>query len=232
MLELFDVNKRLSKQIYKDLFPQLEVRMGEIQRAAKGAGIPVIIVFEGWDASGKGTIINRLARALDPRGFTVNTIKPADETEQRYPWLWRFWNRLPAAGHIGIFARSWYMRVLDECVEQTASPDRIGEAYEDILQFERQLTDSGVVIVKFWLHISRREQRRRHKKLLNDPATAWTVGKPEQRQNRRYKQWLAAVESMLERTPTARAPWTVVEATQDRFARTKVFETEIDALEE
>lgn len=231
MLELIDLNKRLSKKIYQDLFPKLELRMGELQRAAKEAGVPLMVVFEGWDASGKGTVINHLAQALDPRGFTVHTIKPAEEPELRYPWLWRFWNRLPAAGHIAIFARSWYMRVLDESVARTASPDEVREAYEDILQFERQLTDSGVVIVKFWLHISRKEQRQRHKQLLNDPATAWTVGRAERQQNREYAPWLAAVETMLERTLTAKAPWTVVEATQDRFARTKVFETIIDALE-
>jgi len=232
MLELVDLNKRLSKEIYKELFPKLEVRMGELQRAAKDAGIPVVIVFEGWDASGKGTIINRLAQSLDPRGFAVHSIKPANETEQRFPWLWRFWNRLPPAGRIAIFARSWYMRVLDECVEQTASPDEVREAYEDILQFERQLTDSGVLIVKFWLHIDRKEQRQRQKQLRQDPTTAWTVGEAEVRQNRNYDQWLVSVETMLERTLTAKAPWTVVEATQDHFACTKVFETMIDALEE
>jgi polyphosphate:AMP phosphotransferase len=232
MLELIDLEKRLSKEAYRELFPRLEIRMGECQRAARNAGMPVIVVFEGWDASGKGTLINRLAQALDPRGFTVQSIKPATDTERFYPWQWRFWNRLPAAGQIAIFDRSWYMRVLDECVDRTASRREVREAYEDILQFERQWADSGAVIVKFWLHISREEQKRRFKRLLSDPATAWTVGPAERRQNRRYGRWTAAVETMLERTLTAHAPWTVVEATQDRYARTKVFETVIDAVDE
>ncbi|NLF67771.1 MAG: phosphate--AMP phosphotransferase [Candidatus Anammoximicrobium sp.] len=232
MLELIDLDKRLPKKVYEDVFPKLEVRLGECQRAAKGAGVPVIVVFEGWDAAGKGTVINRLTQALDPRGFAVHAIKPPNETERFYPWLWRFWNKVPAAGQIGIFDRSWYMRVLEERVEQDASPTELREAYEDILQFERQLADSGAVIVKFWLHISRKEQRRRQKRLLKDPATAWTVGKAERRQNRKYDAWLAAVEMMLERTLTARAPWTVVEATHDRYTRTKVFETMINAIEE
>jgi polyphosphate:AMP phosphotransferase len=176
-------------------------------------------------------VINRLTQALDPRGFTVHSIKPPKETERYYPWLWRFWNKLPAAGHIAIFDRSWYMRVLDEYVERTASSDEVREAYEDILQFERQLADAGAVVVKFWLHIGRKEQRQRHEQLLADPATAWTVGKAERRQNRKYDQWLTAVETMLERTLTAHAPWTVVEATQDRYTRTEVFETIIDAVE-
>jgi len=232
MLELIDLDKRLPKQTYDEVFPKLQVRLGECQRAAKEAGVPVILVFEGWDAAGKGTVINRLTQALDPRGFTVHGIKPPDETERFYPWLWRFWNKLPAAGQIAIFDRSWYMRVLDERVEQHASPTEVREAYEDILQFERQLADSGAVIVKFWLHISRKEQRRRHKQLLKDPATAWTVGRAERRQHRKYDDWLTAVETMLERTLTAHAPWTVVEATHNRYTRTKVFETIIDALEE
>lgn len=232
MLELIDLKRRLPKKLYEEVFPKLEIRLGECQRAAKEAGVPVIVVFEGWDAAGKGTVINRLTQALDPRGFSVYSTKPPTETERFYPWLWRFWNKLPPAGQFAIFDRSWYMRVLDERVERVASSTEVRQAYEDILQFERQLADSGAVIVKFWLHISRKEQRRRHKRLRKDPAMAWTVGKPERRQNRKYEAWLEAVETMLERTLTAHAPWTVVEATHDRFTRTKVFETVIDAIEE
>jgi polyphosphate:AMP phosphotransferase len=232
MLELLDLDKQLSKEVYRDIFSRLEIRMGECQRAARSAGVPVIIVFEGWDAAGKGTVINRLTQALDPRGFTVHLIKQPNETERFYPWLWRFWNKLPADGHFAIFDRSWYGRVLIERVEQLASPREIREAYEDILQFERQLADAGTVIVKFWLHISREEQRRRFKQLRKDPATAWKVGEAEQRQNDEYEQWLTAVEVMLERTRTAYGPWTAVEATQGRYARTRVFETVVDAVEE
>ncbi len=231
MLELIDLNRRLPKKIYNEVFPKLEVRLGECQRAAKEAGVPVILVFEGWDAAGKGTVINRLTQALDPRGFCVYPIKPPNETERFYPWLWRFWNKLPAAGQIAIFDRSWYMRVLDERVEQHASPTEVRQAYEDILQFERQLADSGAVIVKFWLHIGRKEQRRRHKQLLKDPAMAWTVGKPERRQNRKYHEWLAAVETMLERTLTAHAPWTILEANDKLHARIKALKTVATALE-
>lgn len=231
MLELIDLKQRLSRSVYKQLFPQLELRLAECQRRVRNAGIPVVIVFEGWDAAGKGTVINRVTQPLDPRGFTVYSIRPANETERFYPWLWRFWNKLPAQGQIAIFDRSWYTRVLDESVEGTARRREVREAYEDILQFERQLADSGAVIVKFWLHIGRREQKKRFRELRRDPATAWTVGPTEKRQNRRYARWLAAVEAMLERTATASAPWTVVEATQGRYTRVRVFETLIHALE-
>jgi polyphosphate:AMP phosphotransferase len=231
MLELLDLDRRLSKETYDKVFPELEIRLGECQRAARNAGVPVIIVLEGWDSSGKGTVINRLTQAMDPRGFAVYSIHPPNDTERFYPWQWRFWNKLPAAGLVAIFDRSWYRRVLDERVDGKASPREVLEAYEDILQFERQLADSGAVIVKFWLHISRREQKKRFKRLRQDPATAWTIGKAERRQNRKYDAWLEAVETMLERTLTAHAPWTVVEATQDRYTRTKVFETIIEAVE-
>jgi polyphosphate:AMP phosphotransferase len=231
MLELLDLDKQLSKEVYRDVFARLEIRMGECQRAARRAGVPVIILFEGWDAAGKGTVINRLTQALDPRGFTVHAIKEPDQTEPFYPWLWRFWNKLPADGHFAIFDRSWYGRVLVERVEKLASPREIREAYEDILQFERQLADAGTVIVKFWLHISKDEQRRRFKYLRKDPATAWKVGKTERRQNRDYQKWLTAVEIMLERTRTSYGPWTVIEATLGRFRRTRVFETIVDAVE-
>jgi polyphosphate:AMP phosphotransferase len=145
--------------------------------------------------------------------------------------LWRFWNKLPAAGKIAFFDNSWYGRLLGERVEQIASPRELREAYDDILHFERQLADAGTVILKFWLHISREQQEQRFKKLQADPATAWKVGKPELRQQRKYDEWLTAIEQMLERTHTAHAPWTVIEATQGRYARTRVFELIVEAAE-
>ncbi len=232
MLELLDLDKTLSKEVYSQVFPQLQIRLGECQRATLTEGIPVAVVFEGWDAAGKGTVINRLTQALDPRGFKVHPISQPNEVERFYPWFWRFWNKLPANGQFAVFDRSWYGRLLCERVDELASPKQLREAYDDIMQFERQLADAGTVIVKFWLHISRQEQKRRFKELADDPATAWKVGKPEKRQNRDYAQWLEAVEQMLERTRTAHAPWTVVEATQGRFSRTKVFETIVEAVEE
>ncbi len=229
MLELIDLEREISKEQYDQVFPAMEAQLGECQREARARGVPVVIVFEGWDAAGKGTLINRLALALDPRGFKVCTIGTSDEGERLRPWLWRYWNELPAAGAMVIFDRSWYRRLLENRVEGEApGPDR--PEYEDIQEFERQLTDSGVVLVKFWLHISRKEQKRRLQTLAKDPDTAWRVGQRERRQHRHYHDWLAAVEEMLQRTSTPYAPWTVVEATQDRFARVKVFETVLTAL--
>jgi polyphosphate kinase 2 (PPK2 family) len=232
VLELIDLDKRIPKETYREVFPPMEIRLGACQRAARAAGVPVVIVFEGWDAAGKGTLINRLTQALDPRGFKVHPISAPHETERLHPWMWRFWSCLPAAGSFAIFDRSWYGRVLFERLEGLAGKGEWKQAYQDIEQFERQLADAGTVIVKFWLHIGKKEQQRRFKRLEDNPATAWKVGKGEWRCHQKYEQWLLAVEEMLQQTSTAQAPWTVVEATQGRFARVKVFETVIRAVEE
>jgi len=231
MLELVDLDKKIPREIYRKTFPDLEIRLGACQRAARAAGVPVMIVFEGWDAAGKGSLINRLTQALDPRGFKVHPISAPLETEQFYPWMRRFWTALPADGDFAVFDRSWYGRVLIERIEGVVSKRQWRQAYEDIEQFERQLADAGMVIVKFWLHIGRSEQKRRFKQLEKDPAIAWKVGKEEWKQHKNYDQWCEAVEEMLQRTQTAYAPWTVVEATQGRYARVRVFETVIRTVE-
>ncbi|MBN2024227.1 MAG: polyphosphate:AMP phosphotransferase [Pirellulales bacterium] len=231
MLELVDLDKRLDEDVHDRVFPELEIRLGECQRAARAANVPVVVVFEGWDAAGKGTIINRLTQALDPRGFRVHPISAPNEDERLHPWMGRFWKKLPPAGALAIFDRSWYGRVLTERLNEGLSKRRWREAYDEIQQFERQLADAGTVIVKFWLHISRKEQRKRFKRLEKTAATAWKVGKDEWAQSRHYDRWLAAAEEMLARTSTAYAPWTVVEATDARFRRVKVFEVLTQAIQ-
>ena len=232
MLELIDLSKKLPKDVYQETFPELETRLGECQRKALEAGIPVIVVFEGLDAAGKGSLINRMSQALDPRGFTVHPISAPNEIERYYPWMWRYRSIVPPDGKVAIFDRSWYGRVLVERIEEQISKRKWEQAYEDIVQFERQLVDAGRVIVKFWLHIEKKEQKKRFKKITKDPVLAWKVGKQEWRHHRKYDAWLEAVEEMLQRTSAAHAPWTVVEATDARFARVKVFETVIEAVEQ
>lgn len=232
MLELIDLSKKLSKEVYQETFPELEARLGACQRAALEAGVPVIVVFEGLDAAGKGSLINRMSQALDPRGFSVHPISAPNEIERYYPWMWRFRSILPRDGHLAIFDRSWYGRVLVERIEERISRRQWEEAYDDIQQFERQLTDAGRVMVKFWLHIDKKEQKKRFKKIGKVPALAWKVGKQEWLHHRRYDEWIEAVEEMLQRTSAAHAPWTVVEATDARFARVKVFETVIEAIQQ
>ena len=231
MLELIDPEKKLSKAEYRALFPDLEVELGKCQRRAREAGVPVVIVFEGWDASGKGRAINRLAQALDPRGFSVRWSREPDEEQRLRPWMWRYWKALPAAGKFVIFDQSWYRRVLVERIEGDLRRREWEQAYDDILDFERQLADSGTVIVKFWLHITRREQRKRLKRLDKNPATSWRVRKEEWERNEQYDRWQGVVEEMLARTGTAQAPWHVVESTQGRYRRTKVFQTLVETVQ-
>jgi len=230
MLELLDLEKQIPKETYEQVYAELEARLGASQRAARAAGVPVVILFEGWDAAGKGKVINRLVQALDPRGFKVQVIGEPTETDRYYPWMWRFWNVLPGAGEMVILDHSWYRRVLHERMED---PDA-GEwraAMDDIRDFERQLTDGGAVLVKLWLHISRQEQKKRFEELEGNPAMAWRVGKQEWKQNKKYDAWLEAAEEMLARTNTANAPWTLVEATYERYVRVRVLETVLRAIQ-
>ncbi len=231
MLKQIDLGKQVPRAEYRQVFPSLETRLAACQRTARAMGVPVIVVFEGWDAAGKGHLINRLTQVLDPRGFKVHVTSAPDEDERRHPWLWRFWRSAPAAGTLTIFDRSWYGRVLVERVDKVIPKPEWRRAFDEIRQFERQLADSGAVIVKFWLHISRKEQRKRFKEITANPSTAWKVGREEWRRHMQYKAWAEAADEMLRRTGTDQAPWTVVEATHLRFARKKVFETLVAAME-
>ncbi|HOK42026.1 MAG TPA: polyphosphate:AMP phosphotransferase [bacterium] len=220
MLEKVDLSKKISKEEFKKIINELELKIGELQRESKNKKIPIIIVFEGWDAAGKGTLINRLILPLDPRGFNVYPTLPPNEEEKLRPFLWSFWIKTPAKGRITIFDRSWYKRMLsDKSV-----------SYEDIKAFERQLTDDGTVIIKFFLHISKKEQKKRLKKLASDPATAWRVTKQDWKNHKKYNKLLKKIEEMIEKTDTENAPWTIVEAHDQRFATVKIFNTVIEAI--
>jgi len=230
MLEKLDLSLKIDKQDYKNVTPDLEIRVGALQRRAYELKIPMIIVFEGWDAAGKGTLINKLLLALDPRGYTVHPTNPPTEEEVLRPFLWRFWIRTPEAGRIAVFDRSWYGRVLVERVDKIVKKKAWERAYGEIVSFERQLVDGGFVIIKFFLHITKKEQKKRFGKLRKNKSTAWKVTKDDYRHHRQYDQYFEATEDMLARTDTGFAPWTVVEAHDRRYATVKVFNTVIETL--
>jgi polyphosphate kinase 2 (PPK2 family) len=232
VLEKIDLDRKLSKQEYKDLLPRLQRRLYDLEKAGWDAKIPSVILFEGWDAAGKGTSINLLTSRLDPRGFKLYPIQGPRTFEQRLPWLWRFWLKLPNYGEMAIFDRSWYGRVLVERVEGLTPEEKWRKGYRDIVDFEHTLADDGYVICKFWLHISREEQRRRFKMLETDPLESWHVQVEDWEHHRKYDEYLLAVEEMLEQTETEWGPWTIVEATDRRWARVKIFQTIIRRLEE
>ena len=232
MLEKIDLTKSLSKQEYKERFPYLRNRLYDLQKACWDANISSVILFEGWDAAGKGTSINLLTQRLDPRGFKLYAIQEARTFEKHMPWLWRFWLKLPNYGEMGIFDRSWYGRVLVERVEGFTPEEKWRKGYQDIVDFERTIADDGYAVIKFWLHISKKEQARRFEKLEKDPLESWHVQSEDWEHHERYDEYVVAIEEMLERTDTEWGPWTIVEATNRRWVRVKIFETIIQRLEE
>jgi AMP-polyphosphate phosphotransferase len=229
-LDKIDLSKKMDKPEYKAAMHGLEIKVGELQRSAREKGVPIVIIFEGWGAAGKGTQINNLMLMLDPRGFNVYLTKTPSEEELMRPFLWRFWLKLPAAGRIAIFDRSWYRRVLNDRVEKLIPKEDYRRAYGEINVFERQLTDEGTIIIKFFLHIGKKEQKKRFQTLLANPATAWKVSKNDQKQHRHYSKYVRIIEDMLKKTSTRNAPWTVVEANDHRFASVKILRTLIAAL--
>lgn len=231
MLEQIDLDLKVSKEDYKRRLPELQARLYDLTHAAFRARVPSAVVFEGWGAAGKAGSINTLTERLDPRGFRVTPVLPPRTFETRYPWLWRFWLKAPAYGQMVIYDTSWYRRVLIDRVTKTVRKREWQQAYQDIHEFEAMQAADGAVIVKFWLHISREEQARRFKRMLESNRTAWQVSDEDRAQHQAYAKYLAAVEEMLARTDMPHAPWTIVEATDRQFTRLKIFDTIIGALE-
>jgi len=231
MLENIDLSRKISKAEYKQSIDGLRRKLAALQRRVRELNIPMVVVFEGLNAAGKGTLINELILPMDPRGFQVVSSRAPNEEQRLRPFLWRFWIHTPVRGRQVIFDRSWYRRVLADRVNKDASADEVRQAFQDIRSFERNLADDGNVIVKLWLHISRKEQARRFDKLSSNPATAWRVTKDDLKAQKQYDKYIKAVEDMLAETDTDHAPWTVVESTDRRFAAMKIFTAVIAAME-
>src|SRR5580658_6361737 len=161
MLEKVDLTRAISKEEYKSRLPALQERLYDMQLAASEAGLASVIVFEGWDAAGKGTCISVLTSRLEPRAFRLHVIREPRLQEQHMPWLYRFWQRVPNYGQMALFDRSWYWRVLEERVEKIAPPGEWEKSYRDIADFERTLAADGYALVKLFLHIDKKEQKHR-----------------------------------------------------------------------
>lgn len=230
MLDQIDLNRTIDKQTYKQRLEQVQARMYDLQDQLFEARRPAIIVFEGWAGTSKVDTISLLTRRLDPRGLRVHPITPPRTYETMYPWLYRFWLKAPSYGQLAIFDRSWYREVIAERMAEKNPTAEWRSHCEDVVSFERQLADDGAIILKFWLHIAKKEQSQRFRKLAADPLTAWQVTDEDRRQNKHYEQMYAAVEDLLSRTDTPYAPWLIVPATDRRFARIAVFEAISAAL--
>jgi polyphosphate kinase 2 (PPK2 family) len=193
--------------------------------------VSTIVVFEGWDAAGKGGAIRRITSALDARDYQVIPIAaPTDEERARH-YLWRFWRQLPRAGHMTIFDRSWYGRVLVERVEQFATETEYRRAYGEITNFEEHLVTHGIVLVKFWLHITKGEQLRRFRERERVEVKRWKITDEDWRNRAKWSDYTMAVDEMVARTSTTIAPWTLVEANDKLFARIKVLKTLAERME-
>lgn len=230
---MFDIYDKCVEESKKHTFrtqDELEARLGELQREMKAAGIPTMIVFEGWSASGKGSRISRLIYHLDPRGFKVWTMdKPSDE-QKRYPVMHRYWQRLPAAGNIAIFDRSWY-RCFD-FIEGKKLKDNDDLKIYNILDFESQVTSEDCLLIKIFLHISADEQKKRFNKLKSVKSTAWRIKKSDLKQNENYVKVYRMLCDVLDRTNTPNAPWHVVNTATGDEATAQVFSIVIEAMEQ
>lgn len=232
MLEKIDLSKSMEKKTYKKTTKELGEKLGRLQRFLKTAGIPVMIVFEGLGSSGKGIQINRLIQTLDPRGFNVYAYNKSSKEEELHPFLWRFWTSIPAKGRISILDRSWYRQVAKERFHDRITQAELPGAFHDILSFERQLTDDGMVIIKLFLYISKQEQKKRFLKLEKSKETSWRVTEDDWQRNKEYDRYLQICEEMLEKTDTEYAPWTIIEAMDKNYAAAKIMTQVVDCLED
>lgn len=232
MLEKIDLTKKMQKNEYEKRMAELEPELSKLQRECRNLNIPVMIAFEGFGASGKGVQIGALIQALDPRGFEVYALKNETDEERKYPFLWRFWTKMPEKGRIAIYDSTWYRKVLIDRFEKKTKKDKVQEAYESIQSFERQVTDDGIVLIKIFLYISQEEQKKRFDKLLGRKETAWRVSKKDLERNREYEKYKKMNEEMLGKTDTDYAPWTIVEAMDEKFATVKIYTSVIEKLSE
>jgi len=226
MLPEVDLTQKLAPEIYAEALPRLQRQLRALTRELYDQRRSLIIVIEGWEASDKGGIIQRLTAELDPRGYEVFRILPATGEERRRHYLWRFWQLLRPADEkqVLVFDRSWYGRVLGERVEGLCPEEAWKRAYREINEFEEQLLDFGILIAKFFIHMSREEQLRRLERRRDQPDALWRLTAEDWAENAAWDACAEAIEDMLLRTSTALSPWTVVPGDDRRFARVKVLE--------
>lgn len=230
MLETVDLSLELTRDEYRSALIPLQVAMHALGYQAYVQERPVIMVYEGWDAAGKGGNIKRVTERLDPRGYIVHAISAPSGEDKTHHYLWRFWRRLPEKGQIAIFDRSWYGRVMVERIEGFCEEEEWRRAYREINSFERKLVNFGTILFKFWIHISDEEQLQRFNARENDPIKQWKLTEEDWRNRERWSEYYEAVNEMLIKTSTLTAPWTVVEGNSKWYARIKTLTTLVERL--
>jgi AMP-polyphosphate phosphotransferase len=236
VLDQLDLSLKLSKEEEAERLAAAQERLLALRLQLGGLtapkiGPPLCVLFEGWDASGKGGAIKRLVDHLDPRHVRVSSFAAPTYDEKRHHFLWRFWPVLPGWGGMGVLDRSWYGRVLVERVEGFAKKEQWQRAYDEICGFEKTLVAEGMILVKFWMHLSQEEQLRRFDRRKDDPLKQWKLTDEDFRNREKHKKYVAAVEDMLARTDHPAAPWYVVPAEDKRYARVAVVRQVCDAIE-
>ncbi|WP_319506959.1 polyphosphate:AMP phosphotransferase [uncultured Methanolobus sp.] len=231
ILEKVDLNKSLSYKEYKKEKKICQKKIEKLQYELFKNRIPLIVLFEGWDASGKGGGIRRLAQKLNPRLYRVIPVGVPSMNELARHYLWRFYNEIPEAGHIGIYDRSWYGRVLVERVEDLCNEHEWKRAYREINEFEEILSNYGSIIIKFWMHMDKQEQLKRFKQRENTSYKQWKITPDDWRNRDKWDLYLSAADEMLQKTSTSWAPWTIVESNDKYYARIKIFHTVIELIE-
>ena len=230
MLKTLDLSQSLDNDTYKKQLIEYQVALSALTYHVYIQKRPVVMVFEGWDASGKGGAIRRVTERIDPRGFVVYPVAAPLGEDKTHHYLWRFWKRLPEKGQIAIFDRSWYGRVMVERIEDFCNENEWKRAYREINYFERQLVDFGTVLFKFWLQIDQEEQLRRFESRVNDKLRAWKMTDEDWRNREKWDLYEDAVNEMLLKTSTITAPWTVVEGNSKLYARIKILKSLVDKL--
>lgn len=231
-LSEISLDKKVEPDQYKAELKALQSRLGELHNRLYRKRVPVVICYEGWDAAGKGGNIKRITEALDPRGYEVHPIASPEPHEKARHYLWRFWTRLPRTGHIAIFDRTWYGRVMVERLEGFCSQNDWQRAYHEINEFEKELHDWGAVIIKFWVQIDKDTQLQRFEERQRTPEKQWKITDEDWRNREKWDAYEEAVDEMLQKTSTTYAPWHVLESVDKKHARLKALRIVIAALEE
>ncbi len=230
-LSEIDLSPTVTDSYYKSTIKKEREKLQKLHGLLYKEKIPVILAFEGWDAAGKGGAIRRLSWALDPRGFDVTPISAPTSEEINRHYLWRFWNQIPKDGHIALFDRTWYGRVMVERVEKFTSETRWSQAYNEINEFEKELADWGAIIIKFWIHIDKQTQLERFEARQMTPSKQYKITDDDWRNREKWDLYESAIDEMISKTSTEYAPWVIVEGNDKKFARLKVIKTVREALE-
>jgi polyphosphate:AMP phosphotransferase len=230
VLDSVDMTPTLSKEAFKIQLLKQQGRLHRFQRKAAAAGHSIIMVFEGWDAAGKGGAIRRVTSALHPQVYQVIPVAAPTDEERAHHYLWRFWRHLSRAGGVTIFDRSWYGRVLVERVEAFASHAEWSRAYAEIRHFEEQLVEHGIVLLKYWIHITPDEQEKRFKERAASPYKSWKLTADDWRNREKWDAYELAVNDMVEETSTSAAPWHLIAGNDKNYARVEILRRAADAI--